>query len=282
MKNTILKFLPLLLVIGLASCFDYETQFDGPYSDEENNTGFKLPKKVVYVAGGNVYLANEFAKDSIRIDNSATVDVASINNDHTNVLFKRTGENINIYNIESESITGQVPNTETAIWFDYHANNETIYFLLSNNLLDTYGPEVLTNRPIDLRTLGSVTGNVKGVAVMNNGEFVFSKISAIGNSEYLIKSDGINILKQFTTTFFHKNFRLNKGENWLWIGDTFDDGLYYYRMPEVSKYDDQFDYFIGAPTNSGFGYRVTQDNKIRNSIWETIQSPGGQITSIDH
>ncbi len=282
MKNNIIKLFPLFLILFSTACFKYDTQFDGPYKDGDETT-VELPKEVVYVAGGNVYLANEFVRDSIKIDNSGTVEVASINNDHSKVLFKRPGQNIMIYDIAAENVIGEVPNSETANWFDYHKNNQTVYYILSDDKLYTNGPEVLANNPINLRTLSGVFGTVKGVVVMENGNFVFSMASLSSNNKYLFESDGINILSQYQTTSARTSFRLNASETRLWSGNELNSFLYYYRVPQLTQLGDDSQYILGAPISSSLGYRITDSNpsQILTSISQSIQSPGGQITSID-
>lgn len=282
MKNIFIKSIPLFFVIVLTSCFDYQTQFDGPYSDAGPDGDSKIPKEVVYVAGGNVYLANEFASDSILIENSGEVEIASINNEHSKVLFKKDNNNIQIYDIESGNVAGEVPDSETAIWFDYHKNNQTIYYLLTNDRLYTYGPDVLDNQPLNLRTLSGIAGKIKGVALTEAGTIIFSIVSTTTNNKYLIISDGTDVIDFFQSSYARINFRLNASEDRLWSGNDINSLLYQYRLPIFNQLSTSPFYIMGAPVAQDIGYRVTDDNTIVTPISTVIQSPGGQITSIDY
>ncbi len=277
------RLFALLLVLVCSACFNYETQFEGPYDpDSEDKEEVVIPKEVVYVAGGNVYLANEFARDSVIIDDSGRIKVASINNNHTKVIYKENNQNIKIYDIESERITGEVPGSQDAFWFDFHANNETIYFFTTDSQLDTYGPEVLVKHPISLRTLSGVFGNARGGTVLENGDFIFSMESGgTFNNHFLFLADGNEVLEFRTQAVSKTHLRLDKEETILWSTDIFEGSQYITRVPSLSVLDQESQFNIGAPINSSQGYRVTRDNEIYTPQFVTLNSPGGIITAID-
>lgn len=281
-RQVVLLF-PFLL-LGMVSCFNYETQFEGPYEDEENiGEEVELPKVLVYVAGGNVYLADRFGRDSIILDNSGTVKVASINNEHSKVIFKPNNENIQIYDIATDRITGAINGTSTAVWFDYHANNETIYFLLSDGFLDTSGPEILANRPIQLKTHSARFGDPWGVTVLENGHFIFSLLtSTFLNDRFVFLSDGTQILEENETTSALTDMRLNHEETVLWSGDEFGTFLHIDFVPSLNSFDTETSARIGVPLTASQGYRVRDnDMEIQTPDFRIVESPGGRITSID-
>ena len=209
--------------------------------------------------------------------------IASINNNHTKVIFKRTNENIKIYNIEENRITEEIPETSTAIWYDYHANNETVYFLLSDNNLDTYGPDVLSRKPINLRSLSPQLGaTIRGVVVLENGDFIFSSFaSGIFNTSFLFSSDGTEILFQNETSANRRYFRINASETRLWMGDINDLFLHKYRLPGIDYINSENNERIGIPTENGVGYIITENNEIKTPGFQTIRTPGGNFTSVD-
>ena len=284
MKNSILLYFALFL--GTTACYNYETQFDGPYDGSEIIEDVALEKAVVYVAGGNVYLADRFVRDSIVIDNSGTVTIASINNAHTKVIFKQESKNIQIYDIALKTISGEVLDSEEAIWFDYHANNESIFFMEADGTLDTFGPEILATRPVDLKTHANIAGTVyvRGVTVLENGEFIYSILSASGffNTWYLVRSNGDNAPVLREVPNYRKYLRLNQEEDALWATTESVDRLYSYRVPELSTIEDYFQYVFGAPIGTTSGYKITDDNEIYTPNFQTIASPGGEITAIDY
>ncbi len=284
MNIRVINFSLLLFALSITACFNYETQFEGPYEETDEVVAPDFPKELVYVAGGNVYLADRFGRDSLILDNSGNVEIASINNDHTKVIFKKPNENIKVYDIEAGSITDEVPGTSTAIWYDYHANNQTVYFLLSDNNLNTYGPDVLSRKPINLSSLTPQLGDItKGVVVLENGDFIFSSFApGIFNSRFIYSSNGTDILKQRETNSTRRYLRVNADEDRLWMSDEFDQFLHKYRVSGLSYIGSDLNgYYIGTPTEDGVGYVITEDNVIRTPSFKAIESPGGNFSSVD-
>ena len=278
----IYKFLFAFGIITLfGSCFNYETQYEGPYSDSEN-TGGSFSKELVYVAGGKVFLADRFAESAITLDDSGSVTVASINNDHTKVLYKRVNNNIQIYDIATETVIDEVPDSENAKWFDFHPNNETVFFL-SFNMLDTYGPDVLPTHPIDLGALSGVTGGiVYGVALAPSNRIYFSVASSSTNTEYLFYSNGLVILDFKVVSNIKSDFRLSPDYSTLWMARNqgsldleivFTLGLNFNTILTDVAY--------GVPIAPETGYRATRQNTILTIENNTIEVLSGQITSID-
>jgi len=276
----------LLLSSG---CLNYETQFEGPYEDVEDNTAdtVELQQVVVFVAGGKVYLADENVKQIETIDDSGDVRIASINNEHSKVLYKRQGENIQIYNIEEKRVVDEVANSENANWFDFHANNQTVYYT-NGWELRTYGPEVLIANPIDIKQLSPVSGNsvfFKGVAVLQNGSFIYS-ISVSGAGDRLYLSDGDRNMASFTDLEFRHSLRINKDENEIWTASEYDNRLYVHNTTDLSKIKTDANHFLGAPTSNGQGYKVTafdENTIILPFLGVGVESPGNaRISSIDY
>lgn len=280
MKNTLYKItIAFCILASMNACLDYETQYEGPY--EESFSDQSLARVLVYVAGGNVYLANRLAQDSIIIDNSGSVTIASINHEHTKVIFKSPGQNIQIYDIESGNISGEVPNTGLATWYEFHANNETIYFQIGVNL-DTYGPEVLPSRPVNLMLVsGLIGGRVTSPVILENGEVVFPIHSAsILNTRYLFHIDGNDVISSRVTTGGYEHCRLSADEFALWSGNEFGR-LYINRIQELTPISFFNDLLIGAPVSFNSGYTVNDDNQIITPEGQLTNSPGGVISSID-
>lgn len=287
MKNITIRIFALFVIFTIGSCYNYEEQYDGAYEDSATDEEIIIPKEVVFVAGGDVYLANQFVEDIIKIDGAGTVEVASINNNHTNVIFKRSGENILIYDIESETITEEIPDTETAIWFDYHKNNETVYHLSSEGILETFGKEVLPNNPINLRSLIIIAGGtVRGAAIMENGNIIYTVQGNIFSStHYLLKANGTEVLDYRTTGFYYrKNLRLNRDESTIWATPQDNSFLSYYRTSSLGIYDDDdYELSLGTPGEATTnGYTITSENEITTPYFVDIPSPGGEITAIDY
>ncbi len=279
------KYFILCLVgaMSLSSCFNYEAQFEGAYEDSEVVDPGELPKSVVLVAGGNVYLADEFFEGVEMIIGVSNVEVASINNAHTKVLFQEDGQDIQIYDVEQNIVTQGIPNSDDAIWFDYHANDETVYFLKRNGMMHTYGRRVLAREPFNIKSLGFFS-SVTGAAVLEDGRIVFSTFTPGGfNSRSLMITDlaltKVEELKSLQASA--TNFRINQTEDILWSGTEFNNWVNFYRIPSLNFYDDDTNMLFGAPISFETGYKVNQNNMISGPGFFNKDSPGGEITSID-
>ena len=280
----------LVILIGMlflsSGCLNYETQFEGPYEDVEDNTPVELEKAVVFVAGGKVYLADENINQIETINNSGDVRVASINNEHSKVLYKRQGGNIQIYDIKEERVIDEIANSENANWFDFHANNETVYYTNSWELT-TYGPEVLITNPIDIKQLSPVSGNTvffQGVAVLQNGNFIYS-ISVSGFGDRLYLSDGNSNMASFLDSEYRQFLRINKDENEIWATNEYENKLHIHNTTDLSKIETNDSYFLGAPTSNRQGYKITRDERtiVIPFLSASIDSPENErISSIDY
>lgn len=245
---------------------------------------------LVILADGDIYLANEFVEDFKLIEEEGTVELVSINNNHTKVAFKRDNENIQIYDIASDMIIDEVPNSASAFWFDFHANNETVYFY-SSWLLKTYGPEVLLNNPTDIMNLSPISGSsvyIKGVVILENGNIIYS-IDAPGAGARLYLSDGVTNLANSVFSNFRKNLRLNEAEDALWTASEYNNKLHIHNTATLEEEDVNDDFFIGSPINFYNGYKVLGTNKKRiyyplSSLGDTwVSSPDGKsVTALDY
>lgn len=284
-----IKIILLFLLVSLSGCLKYETQFEGPYEDGTvNEIDVELPKELVILAEGDVYLANKFVEDFELIEDQGEVKLVSINHSHTKVAFKRSNENIQIFDIAQNMIIDEVPNSDNAFWFDFHANNETIYFY-SSWLLETYGPEVLQSNPTDIQALSPVSGNtvyLRGVAVLENGDFIYS-ISTNGVGDRLYRSDGTTNLESELFSGFRKDLRLNKEEDALWAGSEYNNRLFFHNPITLVEEDKDDTYFIGAPIGLFNGYQISINSKDRiyfptavGILW--VSSPDNKnISAID-
>ncbi len=268
----------------MVSCTKYETQYEGPYSDKDlaENNNSELSKELVFVSDGVVFLANKFVSDLLVVSDEGGVQVASINNNHTKVLYKRAGYNIQIYDIASGSNGEEVAGSSNAYWFDYHANNETIYFLDGSNL-HTVGPEVLLQNPVNLiNESGIPNGYLRGATILENGHIVFSVLSlGTFTNRYLFLSDGEDILNTKETQGFMDRIRLSKEEDVLWCGDEYNNFLRQYSLSDLSSETLSSGVF-GAPTGSNNGYIVTDDNEIQTPGFGTVEITTGVVTAIDY
>lgn len=283
MKITFRYIFSLGLILFLGSCFDYETQFEGPYNDEDG-VQIESSKGLVFAAGGDVYLSDPAISKIEKIDSIGNVEIASINNAHTKILFKRGSSNIQIYDIVTGTIIDEVPSSNNATWFDFHANNETVYFL-TGWIMDTYGPDVLVSKPIDLEPINTKGGSIRGAVVIENGNILFSIQGSLYN--YINETDGVTELNSdLALGPYRKHLRLNKAGDTFW-GATNQNKVYVHNFAETILTSHYSNASFGVPTEITVGYLVSPAVGGGDDIYLPSSSTGvsiptsAKITSID-
>jgi hypothetical protein len=284
MKTTFKYFILLSLILFLGSCFEYETQFEGPYDDEEGKQ-IQSSKVLVFAAGGDVYLTDPAMEKIEKIDSIGNVEIASINNAHTKIAFKRGGNDIQIYDIATSTIIDEVPSSNNASWFDFHANNETVYFLTGWKI-DTYGPDVMVAKPIDLEAINTKGGSIKGAVVLENGNILFSIEGDLYN--YINETDGIiEVDDDFILGPYREHLRLNKVEDTFW-GATNQNRVYIHNFTESVLSSHYSNASFGAPTAITVGYIVSpaigggDDIYLPSSSTPVSLPTNAKVTSIDY
>jgi hypothetical protein len=127
----------LLAFLIISSCKKYETQFEGPYNP---NTETKTVRPIAFVINGNVRLIDVPLTAIKTLVFSAPIRFASINAGSDKLAVKSTSSDITIADT-SGKVVATVPNTLTITNFDWHANNETLYYL-DNFTLKFYGKSI--------------------------------------------------------------------------------------------------------------------------------------------
>ena len=289
MKNNSIYILFILLVIGTSSCSNYEAQFEGPYNEESETSA--EAKVVVFVVDGNVLLANAVLQDIETIDNSGEVDVVSINNAHTKVIFKRENGNIQIYDIKEERITDEVPNSGDATWFDFHANNETIFFQ-TDWTVSTYGPEVIPNNIIDIKSIYPVfvDGNIlRGVTMLENGGFIYSVeiTPAVLSLNYY---DGQENVFQLFNGSIRKHLRLDEEETTLWTSNLAESNVSFHDVTTLDLTGGTTAASFATPVDSDSGFLIiknwnasgNQAILLPGTTLGRVFSGGQEVSSIDY
>jgi hypothetical protein len=134
-----LLFFSLLL---LSSCSKYETQYEGPYSEADPEPKGPAYYDMVFVLDNQLYMASADLKQVKKLNIPTSISRASINFSHTRIAYQPAfGGNLVVIDTSGAQIA-TVPNSEGATDFDWHANNETLYFL-DNNDLRFFGPNVM-------------------------------------------------------------------------------------------------------------------------------------------
>jgi hypothetical protein len=164
-------FFALFLVLLFNACVEYQTQYEGPYSDGQP---IAITYEIVFVHNGALRMANQSLSRVKTLVPSSNISQASINFRHDRIAYKTATGNILVVDTAGTTIA-TVPNSSNVIWFDWHANNETLYMLNPNNTLSFFGPpiQVATTNLLN-RLPGYFTSNlgIKSVAIQANGTVI--------------------------------------------------------------------------------------------------------------
>jgi len=200
-------FALVLLLCSLSGCSPYEVQFEGPYDDSQNSGQIYLPYEIMTVENGNIHLYQRNLGSSKTLDNlPGGIEKASINYSHSRIAYKTPSQDIAIVDSTGASI-GTVPNSAAAKWFDWHANDETLY-ILTGTSLSFWGPTLsvpITNLA-GLFPAGSSEQTMPCAAVTSDGSIVVvlrcyvSVSSGYQSRVMVVPAAGTSVLSGVLTT----------------------------------------------------------------------------------
>jgi len=138
-----LAFATVLSLLFAWGCSKYEVQYEGPYQDETDKTpvasGIKY--EILTVENGRIRLYHRNLVYVKTLDNLPTgIQKAAINYAHDRIAYQVPGQNIVVVDTVG-TLLGTVSNSTGAIWFDWHANNQSLCILTGFNL-SFWGPPV--------------------------------------------------------------------------------------------------------------------------------------------
>ncbi|MEM6964891.1 MAG: hypothetical protein AAF573_09010 [Bacteroidota bacterium] len=272
MKNIFIYFMIGAFVFSLSTCQKYDPQFEGAYNEENGPSADA--KVVTFVLNGNVCVADARFQDIVVLDDSGDVEVASINHEHTKILFKRANENIQIYDIASMSIDGDVPNSQDAEWFDFHGNNETIYFQ-TEWVLSTYGPEIFSTTSVDIKDLYDdyvATDILRGISVLRDGGIVFSVQHSADLLSLHHYRNGAEVSSQVYTGSARIHLRLDKDETTLWATAQSQANFSRHNLSTLEIEGGSVGFSFVGPVSSNEGFLVVEN--FNNTGNEAILLPG--------
>ena len=180
MKKLLFSIFILSFILH-SGCSKYVTQYEGPYNDEK---GVVLPPSskvhsIVYVESGKLNVIDDQMTDIKTFPSLPTnIVYAAINNTHDRIAYKTATGNITIIDSIGTQL-GQIVGTSAVKCFDWHANNETLYYM-DGYTLKFYGktvPARLTDFTSNLifPTGSSVSGQkIFWVILLADGTVVFT------------------------------------------------------------------------------------------------------------
>lgn len=119
----------------------YKTIFEGPYSDDLIYSTGEIYSQIVFTRSGELVLTDPYFTNIKTMPEVDNIALSAINYRHDLIAYKINGNDIVICDTAFQ-IMGTVPGSEEAIFFDFHANNETLYYLTEDGAVGIYGPEI--------------------------------------------------------------------------------------------------------------------------------------------
>ena len=178
-KNILLNLLLVGCVFNMG-CSKYKVQYEGAYDDSKSVDPTTQPKgsEIIYVESGKLYAIDRTltnVKTYPNIAASGSIAYASINPAHTKIAYKTISGNINIID-STGTFIATIPSTTAVNSFDWHANNETLYYV-DGFTLKFYG-KALTTSITDFNTtaifpVGGTFKKVFGASVLADGSVVY-------------------------------------------------------------------------------------------------------------
>jgi hypothetical protein len=203
-----MKFLNFFTILTLmcslfaSNCHKYETQYEGPYTenDSSSNVQNKFLYEVVAVQGGKLFAMDRKFRSTKHIITGGGVEKASINFAHDKIAYKTTSGDIQVID-SAGTFIAKIPNSSGVKWFDWHSNNQTLYMLGADQKITLYGTTITlatTNPKLILPYTGI---DISSIAVKPDGSVLFSysfydglnyqngiyhKLTATGGTSYYV------------------------------------------------------------------------------------------------
>ena len=282
------KILFVCLVLSMSSCFNYETQFDGSYDTSTvDQDSTELKKYLLYSSDGKFYLSNEFGYDTKSSSDDLNVVMASINNSHTKILYKEPNRDIQVFDIDSWSVERSIEGSSDALFFDYHPNNESIYYLKQSGLLYIDGPQLYETNPIDVEenlSISSTSFVYSSAVILPNDDIIISFGSSFG--KYFARVNQTSeIERRFVGNFAYK-MRTNPSGTEVHAVNQFSwgsssIGIDANTLEDLDNVNGQYSVphsYLGEDRY----YYIDDDNYLRIPNGEKYFITGGDPTSLDY
>ena len=141
MKNLLSAAAAALLLLA-AGCYQYDTQFEGPYEEGAPvQTQTKVLYEILTVEDGQIHLYNASLKrNKVLSGLPPGIEKAAINYAHDRIAYQVPGQNIAVVDTAG-AILGAVSSSAGATWFDWHTNDRSLC-VLNNFKLSVWGPSI--------------------------------------------------------------------------------------------------------------------------------------------
>lgn len=183
------SFFILLITIFSVGCQKYEVQFEGAYDDKDNNEAIpSIALEIAYAEGGEVYMMDASLMNQKKLSNMpADAEQVAINFSHDLIAVKAAGQDIVVFDTDGIELA-TIENSSEVEWFDWHANNQTLFMLTKGNI-SFYGPalsidhtDLLENTPD-----ASTDHEVFGLSILEDHTVIY-------NLRYMNQGDQLSAL----------------------------------------------------------------------------------------
>jgi hypothetical protein len=281
--------LPLMFFLG---CSKYEVQYEGAYDD---NVGIALKSKskdhqIIYVESGKLYAIDPTLSD-IRAYTTlpAGIVYASINYAHDKIAYKTATGNITIIDTAGTQLS-TVTATNTVTLFDWHPNNQTLYYM-SGFTLKFHGPTVKTPQVNFGGLFPTPTDNkFLGITIREDGTYVCMIQYLAGTYQRNIYVSSLSgNMTEYRLGRISNNvlwFRSTIKGNYVYFGGTESNKLVSFQSPVDINYRDEplnYIYFIAPSPDGLYEIKATDTELFVNIKNTTYRKPvvGTKITALD-
>jgi hypothetical protein len=197
--------------LSMSACKKYEVQNDGAYDDNTSSTAKAINYEIVYTQSGKLYMTDPILQN-IKSFPSLPLGIvtAVISPNFDKIAYRVAGGNINIIDTSGKAITTLV-GTTTATSFDWHENNETLYYIDSNWYMKFYGPTVkaiLTNFNSIFPT-ASASRKLYAVNLRGDGSVIFIRQynEGFGYQRHLVTYPYVGVIS--TQSIYNSNLEIS-------------------------------------------------------------------------
>jgi hypothetical protein len=258
MKINKIASLAILSIALISACAKYEPQYEGRYKDGDPTSVVPVVYEIVYVMDGQIFMASADLRHVKSLPTSNNVQKASINYAHDRIAYKpQFGGNLVVIDTAGTQLE-VVPSSSNVTYFDWHANNQTLY-MLEGSIVKFHGPSVIVPylNLFDAHPYFG-TNDYPSLAVLPDGSLAFGLINNSGSTNYI-------------------GFRIAYSPGSSSLND--------HNLPAASQYpevirasEDGNRLFVldGSTIGTFDSYFATQFSSITSSIRSGAMSPDGQ------
>lgn len=256
-------WLTLLTSLLLAACWKYEPQFEGEYVDGETTPDVQPAREILLLQNKQAFhLTRRLTLKKEVPGVPSDVDLIAQNFSRTRIAYKQGWQDIMIID-SSGAAVGTVPNSAAATWFDFHSNNETLYFV-SGLKLNFFGPALAVGKTnfLTLFPTGATDPELYAAVVLKDNSVV------VGYQYYgfLAYENYVAIIAPNGSVTFKEQLEPYKPINWMRANVDGTRIAFGSNTPNETKDSWEINRFLATPSISKNGSRFVAFSPTDNSF----------------